>query len=723
MNGPPRLHSCAHCQKLVIDRRNLHSTPGDALLYRFKDGFWDTIYSIEELKEAYTEKCLLLRHIFDHCILPQTDSVSLADFGSDAHLCARVGREEAAISCSFFFYEDGNSEHLDLEFGHYTDDNYALFAMDGMTFWSAHLVVIRLTSVGDPATANVERRVSYRDANLEQMHHFLRSCLAGEGEHANCRNPSGDFVPGRLLRFEKAQDDTFQVTLTCPSKGTPYIALSYCWGGQQPHQLTRSRLSAYTEGGIPWSTIPKTIQDGIRVTETFGYSMIWVDSLCIVQDDEENMSQELTGMEQVYRSAVFTIVAACSDGAEKGFLADREEDFVCSLPFIAEDGTASSVYVLTNAFDPDPSDCRGWTMQESYLSRRLLRFGRLRTDFSCHTFRDDGKIEILCISDGWNPRLQADQVGPHLPPLSSLLDSSELRVLAGVGDVPDTTAQITTAPFEWMHVVREYTSRSLTLPSDRSVAIAGLAKFFAGSRNDTYIAGHWSNDLARELCWFSDPSGDEPQLPAGYAPSWSWMSVNMPVEFPHTETWRKEVRYEETISVLDFRYKLKDPNMPYGAVNYAHLKIRGRLGRGIVTEGGHVLVKTGSEDFICRDGDSTSIERWLTTPSGDNTGAPSPSEPEGTALAWLDLKSDHWKVFESFRTARPVHILLACQGVGEHQVALSLILSRSNVRAQDDAPTYWRGGVVVVKKGYESREYGLFEKYFSQITEQNFWLV
>lgn len=147
MNGPRRLHSCTHCQKLVIDCRSLHSTPGDALLYRCKDGFYDTIYSIEQLKEACTEKCLLLRHIVDRCILPQTDSDSLADFGSDARLCARVGRMGAAISCSFFFYEDGNSEHVALEFGHYRGDNYALFAMDGMSFWSANLAIGRLTCV------------------------------------------------------------------------------------------------------------------------------------------------------------------------------------------------------------------------------------------------------------------------------------------------------------------------------------------------------------------------------------------------------------------------------------------------------------------------------------------------------------------------------------------------------------------------------------------------
>lgn len=95
--------------------------------------------------EAYTEGCLLLRHIVDRCILPQTDSDALADFSSAARLCARVGRNDTAISCSFFFYEDANSEHLSLEFGHYTEDNYALFAMDGMALWSAHLVINQLT--------------------------------------------------------------------------------------------------------------------------------------------------------------------------------------------------------------------------------------------------------------------------------------------------------------------------------------------------------------------------------------------------------------------------------------------------------------------------------------------------------------------------------------------------------------------------------------------------
>lgn len=729
---------------MKIDCRKLPPTPSPPILYPYRDGLYDKIYSISQLEEAYNEGCLLLRHIVDRCILPQTGFDSITDFVGDACLCARIASvlphetsTEAVISYYLLFYEQADCEPLFLEFGNDPEENYVLFAVDGTNFWSSHLA-ISLTFVGDPATANLNSRISYHDASLEQMRHFLRRCLDGEGEHEYCGSRRGHFVPGRLLHFKKSQDDTFQVTLTSPSTPTPYVALSYCWGGEQPHRLEKSRLSNYRENGIPWSTIPATIQDGIRTAEAFDYDAIWVDSLCIIQDDDKDMSNELAGMEEVYRSADFTIVAARSDAAKKGFRDVREEDFVCSLPFIAEDGTASWVYVLADPFNRDPGDRRAWMMQEAYLSRRLLRFGRLWTELSCHTFRDDGKIEILRISDGWNPSLYPTMGGPHLPPLSSLLELSELRLLTGVDDIPDTVAQATTAPFEWMLAVTEYTSRSLSFPSDRSVAIAGLAKFFAKSRDDNYIAGNWSRDLAKELCWQKKPRLDDPQpceddsqLPKACATSWSWTSVNTPVVFLHALGSQLNRHYKECIRVLEFRYQLKSPNMPYGAVNYAHLKIRGKLGRGLVAKDRRTLViKTGSESFVDFDPVYISAEQWLTTPRSD-TSAVSSSQLQTAALAWLDLKNEYSKLPDHFYTARPVDLLLAYQGTDRlhREVALFLLLSRSNVQAGDEAPTYWRGGSVIIAKGFDLRieieatDYDSIDRYFSQLEEEEFWLV
>ena len=54
------------------------------------------------------------------------------------------------------------------------------------------------------------------------------------------------------------------------------------------------------------------------LTRTLGLDYLWVDTLCIIQDDEENKMKDIARIGSMYSSAHFTIIAADGDDADHG---------------------------------------------------------------------------------------------------------------------------------------------------------------------------------------------------------------------------------------------------------------------------------------------------------------------------------------------------------------------------------------------------------------------
>lgn len=63
-----------------------------------------------------------------------------------------------------------------------------------------------------------------------------------------------------------------------------YIALSHCWGDIQTFTTNTGTL-ADRLAGISWDELPKTYQDTVTVARRLGVRYLWIDSLCIIQDD------------------------------------------------------------------------------------------------------------------------------------------------------------------------------------------------------------------------------------------------------------------------------------------------------------------------------------------------------------------------------------------------------------------------------------------------------
>lgn len=98
-----------------------------------------------------------------------------------------------------------------------------------------------------------------------------------------------------------------------------YVALSYCWGGQQTVVTTQDNLDSMAQR-ITLSSLPRTLEDAVRVSRNIGQRYLWADALCIVQDSEHDKGREIQSMGSIYKNASLTISAAAASSVSEGFL-------------------------------------------------------------------------------------------------------------------------------------------------------------------------------------------------------------------------------------------------------------------------------------------------------------------------------------------------------------------------------------------------------------------
>jgi len=104
-----------------------------------------------------------------------------------------------------------------------------------------------------------------------------------------------------------------------------YLVLTYYWGdAPDHHRLTTQTLHRYFSlPGIRDSELPRTIVDAVHITRRLGFRYLWVDSLCIIQDDNLNWQKESSTMSEVYSNAYCTISATGSANSSEGCFMER----------------------------------------------------------------------------------------------------------------------------------------------------------------------------------------------------------------------------------------------------------------------------------------------------------------------------------------------------------------------------------------------------------------
>src|SRR3569833_1467256 len=161
-----------------------------------------------------------------------------------------------------------------------------------------------------------------------------------------------------------------------------YCALSHCWGSadKRPLRTTRSNLGGHLMG-IPLDQFSLTFRDALALTQGLNINYLWIDSLCIVQDDNEEWLRESAKMGSIYRNATLVIVASGSADSTRGlFVDERPEPSVFRFPYVGGDGSAQGSFndAIQSNDDRGPADGpqrkRAWALQDWYLSRRKVFF-------------------------------------------------------------------------------------------------------------------------------------------------------------------------------------------------------------------------------------------------------------------------------------------------------------------------------------------------------------
>ena len=378
--------------------------------------------------------------------------------------------------------------------------------------------------LGTPAARYIQSRPvavnPNNDASIDQIQGWLKWC----DTHHTCAHTDLPSLPTRVV------DLTHNPTVveTRGQRGK-YIALSYCWGTSRKNLLlTQSTLHAFQTKGVEMTQLPKTIQDAILVTKKLGVRYIWIDALCIIQQepDLKDFKIEAPKMAEYYSNAYLTIAVGSASDCGDGFLNDRSpsEAAPCEIEYSrpnpldrSQVNASGNIYLcLPSSEETGPIRTRAWTFQESELGRRVLTYRTEQYSFKCQREERFENGDLRTVECDLSKYLQMYSTEFIAPSLDAIIGSGHKDL------VPNLYRR-------WEVSVGEYTARSMTNHSDKFAAIAGIAKHLQKVIGGKYLYGLWEGDLIAGLLWRTysgSPHWRSASRDVYRAPSWSWASID-----------------------------------------------------------------------------------------------------------------------------------------------------------------------------------------------------
>ncbi|TVY22392.1 hypothetical protein LHYA1_G008428 [Lachnellula hyalina] len=404
-------------------------------------------------------------------------------------------------------------------------------------------------------------------------------------KHLSCQYHAKPNLPKRTLSFRVSENGKADVKVVENiSQPGRYIALSHCWGSSPLCALDGKTISQFGIS-IPWSRLPKTFQDAILFSAKLGVNHIWIDALCIVQDNPDDWERESAKMADIYQNSFLTLAATASSNGMGGCFSDAKTDAPSEheLTGLQSHIGLDRIVVRTKlqhwTWPPSkvsmklhPLLQRGWAFQERILSPRVLHFCKdelvwecreesvcecgslpalsetkkqsylprnetaLRRAFGRKTWRRAfGKIKITMFRRN---KISPKQRG--LSRIAALLPRkhhSHNRIVYQEEASNVTNPEKLDAAENWHRVIEQYSSLSLTKQTDRLPALSGLAIRSSPVLGE-YLAGLWKHSFISDLLWRINKLEHDIVRPTEYiAPSWSWASVAGPVSFwPEPDT-------------------------------------------------------------------------------------------------------------------------------------------------------------------------------------------
>ena len=285
-------------------------------------------------------------------------------------------------------------------------------------------------------------------------------------------------MPTRILEiYEDVNDKSLCLKLSSiKGRKGRYIALSYAWGCNIEFQTTKATLKVI-EQGFAITALPQTLQDAATVAHKLGIPYLWIDSICIIQDSDEDKLLEISSMRTVYANAFLTISATNAHHAYEGFLQNtNQQGQMVEIPYLCPDDTVGTIHLRPAGWfraRKEPLNQRAWAFQERLLSPRLLDYTSLHVAWKCRTAKHDRV-------DNEGRDFDGSKYADKISSIMSLVHSQFQPRLQ-----EEEILEI------WGWVLEEFTWRNLTIKTDRLPAIAGIAAYFQEALGDEYCAGLW----------------------------------------------------------------------------------------------------------------------------------------------------------------------------------------------------------------------------------------
>jgi hypothetical protein len=364
--------------------------------------------------------------------------------------------------------------------------------------------------------------------------------------------------------------------------------------------------------GIAMESLSNTFRDAVKVAREMNVRYLWIDSLCIVQNDLLEWEKESVKMGSYYSNALFNIAAVSSSDGSGGLFAFRNpfETTPCPVTVILPSSDAVGKQKGIEGFlgasvswDPalqvaifqrPPLWQRAWVLQERLLSSRMLMFSNVQMSWKCreeeasesapggsqrHADMSRGDEMLMLVLMGLKKfQLQTKSV------VQKRVDSGceEGKGLeAAAAYEYGTEEELTQLYNAWYDLITLYTKCALTIPSDIFPAISGIASSMSAATQDRYVAGLWEHDLHRGLLWSApDSTNSKLDLRQHRAPSWSWASLGATSNFYVRQISQEGMKVSTKLFAID----RIAPNVPdrygkFGRAGVGTLKVTGILRR------------------------------------------------------------------------------------------------------------------------------------------------
>ncbi|WZH43977.1 heterokaryon incompatibility protein-domain-containing protein [Fusarium acuminatum] len=380
---------------------------------------------------------------------------------------------------------------------------------------------------GDPLSGMISRRPLCRDVESSQIFDaakkLIDTCLSPKDPklgHQQCRYSRDKVLPSRVIRVS---DQSAQLQINKTHIRGSYLALSYCWGDPDPNK--QSNISRLQKDNverlvqqISLEELEQSVQDAIHVTRQLGFTYLWVDRLCIIQDCKEDKAHKIARMATIYKNAEITLAAGTATQASEGFLGNSQNiaPYLPPHKFVVplENGSRGIVYLSGKPYEPNhPLDKRGWTLQEYMLSSRMLIFSDYQLLWQCQ------EIELQSIT-GNGAGVEYQQHLESLP-WAAFDDEGE----------PSYGTHESEKLYLWKTIIMQYTGRDLRFATDRLNAVTGVITELQKAWRDSHIYGHWERWFIELLAWSIPEKNKLRERNLHRAPSWSWVSVDGRIEF------------------------------------------------------------------------------------------------------------------------------------------------------------------------------------------------